>query len=50
MNVSDEVWMWLYQKYGMIQIVQKFYSIKTNSCSYLAITYDVWLNKWNDEW
>ena len=32
-DVSDEVWMWVHQKYGMSQNVQKYYSLKINNCS-----------------
>ena len=49
MNVSNKVWMWLYQKYGMIRTVQTFNSIKTNNCSCLAVMDDVLLNLWNNE-
>ena len=38
-NVSDEVWMWEHQKYGMSQIMQKLYSVKKN-WYYLAVTDD----------
>ena len=48
MNVSDEVWMWLHWKYGMIIIIQKLYQIKTDTCSYLDIINDVILNSWNN--
>ena len=27
-DFSDEVWMWVHQKYGMSRIIQKFNSIK----------------------
>ena len=52
MHVSDKAWMSLHWKCVMSQIVQKLYSIKTNNCSYIDVTDDVWLNRWNDkcEW
>ena len=52
MNVSDELWMWLHQKYKMSRIVRKLYSIKTNNCSYLAVPNSGRLNQWNNkcEW
>ena len=35
MDVIDEVWVWVHQKYGIGLIVWKFYSFKTNRLSYL---------------
>ena len=35
--MSDEVWMWLYQKHVMSWIVQKLYWVGTNNCTYLAV-------------
>ena len=37
MNVSDEVWIWVHWKYGMSEIIWKFYSIDTINCSYLDV-------------
>ena len=52
MNVNDELWMLLHWKYGMVIIVQKLYSIRTDNCSYLDVTNDITLNCWNNgcEW
>ena len=36
-DVSYEVWMWVHQKYWMSQLVCKFYPLKTNNWSYLAV-------------
>ena len=44
MNTSDEVWMWVYQKYGMSQIIWKLYSVKTKNFFYIAVTKDGRLN------
>ena len=49
MDVSDEVWMWVNQKYGTIRIVQKIYSFKTNTFSYLAVPNNDQLNQQNNE-
>ena len=49
MNINDEVWMWVHQKYGMSRIVQKFYSLKTNNWSYLTVPGNVQLNRQNNE-
>ena len=49
MNISNLVWMWIHWNYGMSQITQKLYSIKTNNCSYVAVPVDVLLNQWNNE-
>ena len=48
-DVNDEVWMWMHQKYVTTQIVQKFYWVKTNNCPYLAVTGDILLNQQNNE-
>ena len=37
-DVSDEVWTWVHQKYIMNEIVQNFYAFKINDWFYLAIT------------
>ena len=39
-DVSDEVWIWVHQKYENSLIVGKFYSFETNNIYYLAITED----------
>ena len=44
-DVSDEVWMWVHQKYGMSRIVKIFYSFETNNCSYLAVPDNGQLNQ-----
>ena len=36
-DVSDEVWMWMHQKYGLIWSVQKLYFFETNNWSYLSV-------------
>ena len=48
-NVSDEVWMWVHQKYGIIGILQKLYSIETKKCSYIAFPDYGILNRQNNE-
>ena len=45
MNVSDDVWMWMHQKYERGQIVQKLYSIEANKLTYLAVPSDGRLNQ-----
>ena len=39
-DVSDEVWIWVHQKYENSLIVGTFYSFETNNIYYLAITKD----------
>ena len=39
-DVSDEVWIWVHQKYENSLIVGTFYSFETNNIYYLAITED----------
>ena len=48
-DASDEVWIWVHQKYGMSQIVRKLYSFETNNCSYLYVPVDDQLNRRNNE-
>ena len=52
MNFSDEVWMWVHQKCGIIQIVKKLYSIESNNCYYLIVSEDGQFNWRNNkcEW
>ena len=47
MNESDEVWRLVNHEYVMIWIVQTLYAIGKNSCSELAVTDDVQLNRGN---
>ena len=47
MNVIDEVWMWVYWKYGMSQIVQTLYSVKTNICTHISVSDEGQLNEQN---
>ena len=48
-DVSDEVWLWAHQKYGMIQIIQKLYSFETNNWYYLDVPDDGQTNQRNNE-
>ena len=48
-NMSDEVWMWLHQTYGMSQIIRNFHLIETNNCSYLSVPGNGRLNQQNNE-
>ena len=50
MNVSNEVWTWVHQKYGMIPIIKALYSIETNNKIYLTVTNDGQLNWKNNKW
>ena len=43
-DVIDEVWMWVNQKYVISRIVWKMYSFEINNCFYLADTDDGQLN------
>ena len=45
---SDEVWMWVHQKYGMGLILQNFYPFETKTISYLAVPYNDQLNQFNN--
>ena len=47
--MSDEVLMWVNQKYGMSQIMQQFYSFEINNCSYLTVNNDDQPNLLNNE-
>ena len=44
--MCPEVWMWVHQKYGIILIIRKFYSVESKNCTYLAIHSDVGMNQW----
>ena len=48
-TVSGEVWVWVHQKYGIIQTILHFYSLETNNFYYLNVPDDDQLNRQNNE-
>ena len=46
--VCLEVRMWVHQKYEMIWIVRKLYSVNSNDCTYLAVHDDGGMIWWDD--
>ena len=48
MNDSDEVWMWVYRKYVMSQIMQRFHPILKKLTLLLPTMFD-WFEKWMNE-
>ena len=49
MDVSDEVWMWVHQKYEISRIIQTIYAFKANNWSHLAVPDILGLNQQNIE-
>ena len=49
LNVRNEVWIWVHQKYGMSRIIQKLHSVETKKITYVAVPEDGRLNWKNNE-